>query len=380
MADWSIFDPSSLALFKIGQSWSTRHTLDDSLADENTDLDSSFDDDDDDDDDSVWDGHNDSVRSLNLSMISDTSDEDDHDDMDSIVDKSDERVALKNFKSFIKRQNELNGQFDQSASRKALFGKAGFRFLNGNEMEMEDENREDGSILARTPAQNQADRNSTGARLSIPDSRSSLNSDSLAFTLVYCSVFTLTLFYIAFKLTRKWRKQNRERELGNTDHSTASHCGHVACQEARLSDTTTLPYVGLGAIWIPEILNLPTAGSGVSSDRVHNTGQCDNRCDNCQQLSRPPPSYAKLFLDDSPPTYGDALVLLEGSCAKGGGGESYCDDLRASSLMLTASTSTPLLADHPDDPSAPLTTSDLGQQSTSCEELSSRTDVETKLT
>ena len=39
---------------------------------------------------------------------------------------------------------------------------------------------------------------------------STLNSDSLAFTLVYCSVFTITIVYIGYKLSKKWRRQSTQ--------------------------------------------------------------------------------------------------------------------------------------------------------------------------
>merc|ERR1711872_704223 len=73
---------------------------------------------------------------------------------------------------------------------------------------------------------------------------------------------------------------------------------------------------GLGAIWIPEIVSLHNASSAscsgpstLSPGAVHNTGQCNNGCDNCQRLTVPPPSYTKLFLEDCPPDYSDEIVL-----------------------------------------------------------------------
>ena len=40
-----------------------------------------------------------------------------------------------------------------------------------------------------------------------------LSGDSLAFTLVYVSVFTLTLLYIGIRLARKWRKKHQQAAL-----------------------------------------------------------------------------------------------------------------------------------------------------------------------
>ena len=37
-----------------------------------------------------------------------------------------------------------------------------------------------------------------------------LSGDSLAFTLVYVSVFTLTLLYVGIRLARRWRKKHRQ--------------------------------------------------------------------------------------------------------------------------------------------------------------------------
>ena len=55
-----------------------------------------------------------------------------------------------------------------------------------------------------------------------------LSGDSLAFTLVYVSVFTLTLLYIGIRLARKWRKKHQQAALqtqgrisGEVNHITA---------------------------------------------------------------------------------------------------------------------------------------------------------------
>ena len=43
-----------------------------------------------------------------------------------------------------------------------------------------------------------------------------LSGDSLAFTLVYVSVFTLTLLYVGIRLARRWRKKHRQAALQTT--------------------------------------------------------------------------------------------------------------------------------------------------------------------
>jgi len=128
-----------------------------------------------------------------------------------------------------------------------------------------------------------------------------LSGDSLAFTLVYVSVFTLTLLYVGVRLARRWRKKQRSVQhatLSNitTDESSDHQpslppCGHPQC--ARVVRTTTLlPYT-----WMPAV------------QPIHNTAVCRGRCDSCRQLQQPPPSYTKLFLDDQPPAYTDSIVI-----------------------------------------------------------------------
>jgi len=137
----------------------------------------------------------------------------------------------------------------------------------------------------------------------------SLSSDSLAFTLVYCSVFTVTILYIGYKLSKRWRKDRIRQEQGGEEfnssaESPARRCNHAVCQQAH-ERNGILPYSGLGAMWIPE---MRTVG-GTGGLAVHHSGHCNNSCENCIKLSQPPPSYAKLFLDESPPTYSDALTM-----------------------------------------------------------------------
>ena len=84
-----------------------------------------------------------------------------------------------------------------------------------------------------------------------------------------------------------------------------------------------LPYSGLGALWIPEIMSLDSAattpaaaargGCGQQQQHVHTVqgqGRCGSAgCENCQRLTQPPPSYTKLFLEEQPPTYTDAVGM-----------------------------------------------------------------------
>jgi len=170
-----------------------------------------------------------------------------------------------------------------------------------------------------------------------PLENKTINGDSVAFTLIYCSVFFVTLLYIIFKVTLRWRRQRDIERSGTAgydgtniplNHAATSLCSHAVCQRSHSSSTPSgqlaararrdaiLPYSGLGAIWIPEIVSLHNASSAscsgpstLSPGAVHNTGQCNNGCDNCQRLTVPPPSYTKLFLEDCPPDYSDEIVL-----------------------------------------------------------------------
>lgn len=130
-----------------------------------------------------------------------------------------------------------------------------------------------------------------------------LSGDSLAFTLVYVSVFTLTLLYVGVRLARRWRKKQRivqHATLSNISIDESSSiqpssslppCGHPQCARA-VRSTNFLPYT-----WLPAV------------QPVHNTAVCRGRCEACRQLQQPPPSYTKLFLDDQPPAYADSIVI-----------------------------------------------------------------------
>jgi hypothetical protein len=57
----------------------------------------------------------------------------------------------------------------------------------------------------------------------------------------------------------------------------------------------------LGLEQLPPQLVRPTA-----------EGSClGGSCQGCRQLAAPPPSYNKLFLEDSPPSYTEAVVAAE---------------------------------------------------------------------
>jgi len=168
-----------------------------------------------------------------------------------------------------------------------------------------------------------------------PIENKTINGDSVAFTLIYCTVFFVTLLYIIFKVILRWRRQRDIERSGTAsydgtniplNHAATSLCSHAVCQRshstpsgqlaARARRDAILPYSGLGAIWIPEIVSLHntssvsfSAPSALSPSAGHNTGQCNNGCDNFERLTVPPPSYTKLFLEECPPDYSDDIVL-----------------------------------------------------------------------
>ena len=49
-----------------------------------------------------------------------------------------------------------------------------------------------------------------------------LTGDSLAFTLVYVSVFTLTLMYVGVRLARSWRKKQQAAAAEQARNNTVS--------------------------------------------------------------------------------------------------------------------------------------------------------------
>ena len=60
---------------------------------------------------------------------------------------------------------------------------------------------------------------------------------------------------------------------------------------------------------LPGLINIETGRPGSIAGPLHNTISCNNSCENCQKLSLPPPSYTKLFLDETPPSYTDAVSM-----------------------------------------------------------------------
>jgi len=149
------------------------------------------------------------------------------------------------------------------------------------------------------------------------EEESGLSSDSLAFTITYCSVFTITLVYVAIKLVKRWRLRT-EGTLPSTTHQI-SWCGHAHCSQVHHSGDPIphqyLPYAGLGSGFIPSMIRLPhgvnSVPLAVNATAVHATAACNDGCDSCQRLAQPPPSYTKLFLEEQPPTYGDAVAKQE---------------------------------------------------------------------
>jgi len=148
------------------------------------------------------------------------------------------------------------------------------------------------------------------------DSQSSgLSGDSLAFTLVYVSVFSVTLLYVGLKLAKRWRSR---QSRAATEQLTAipdqvPSCGHPQCARAATNSGATstryLPYTGLGGAWIPEIMTLQGFPLPQAQAQVHNTALCRGRCAPCRALALPPPSYSKLFLEEQPPAYDDSVVI-----------------------------------------------------------------------
>jgi len=158
----------------------------------------------------------------------------------------------------------------------------------------------------------------------VENSSSGLSGDSLAFTLVYASVFSVTLLYVGLKLAKRWRDKQRSRVSVSSSPSSSSSipiplppCGHPQCsrslhqqqQPNNTGSTGYLPYTGLGAAWIPEIMTLQ--GFAVQHPQVHSTATCRGRCNTCRNLSQPPPSYNKLFLEEQPPAYDDSVVIKD---------------------------------------------------------------------
>merc|ERR1719154_501391 len=136
------------------------------------------------------------------------------------------------------------------------------------------------------------------------DPYTGLSGDSLAFTLVYVSVFTLTLLYVGIRLARRWRKKHRQSAPAAPQASTTEGpsdeplppCGHAMCTRAARGAAPLLPYT-----WV----NIHS----LQQPRVHNTAVCRGRFDACRSLHQPPPSHSKLFEDEQPPQYSDSLVI-----------------------------------------------------------------------
>jgi len=147
-----------------------------------------------------------------------------------------------------------------------------------------------------------------------------LSGDSLAFTLVYVSIFSVTLLYVGLKLAKRWRDRQSRRitasQPGSPTLLPLPPCGHPQCAIAAEHSSLSmpipsyLPYTGLGAAWIPEMMTLQ-GRLPQPQPHLHNTAVCRGRCANCRTMAIPPPSYTKLFLDEQPPAYDDTLVIKE---------------------------------------------------------------------
>jgi len=148
------------------------------------------------------------------------------------------------------------------------------------------------------------------------ESYGGLSGDSLAFTLVYVSVFSVTLLYVGLKLAKRWRARQSSVSVHHPGTPTSlPPCGHPQC--ARASQATPpsshlpnlLPYTGLGGAWLPEIMTLQ--GLPQPQPQLHSTAVCRGRCTQCRTMAQPPPSYTKLFLEEQPPAYTDDVVIKD---------------------------------------------------------------------
>ena len=136
-----------------------------------------------------------------------------------------------------------------------------------------------------------------------------MSNDSLTFFLVYCSIFTLTILYIGVKLSKNWRKRRLLLEtLAEEDPPVQGRCNHAICRQAQ-EVNHLLPYTRFGAMLLPGLMNIETGRPVSVAGPLHNTISCNDSCENCQKLSLPPPSYTKLFLDETPPSYTDAVTM-----------------------------------------------------------------------
>ena len=136
-----------------------------------------------------------------------------------------------------------------------------------------------------------------------------MSNDSVIFFLVYCSIFTLTILYIGVKLSKNWRKRRLLLEtLAEEDPPVQGRCNHAICRQAQ-EVNHLLPYTSFGAMLLPGLMDIETGRPRSIAGPLHNTISCNNSCENCQKLSQPPPSYTKLFLDETPPSYTDAVTM-----------------------------------------------------------------------
>ena len=70
------------------------------------------------------------------------------------------------------------------------------------------------------------------------DPSTGLSGDSLAFTLVYVSVFTLTLLYVGIRLARRWRKKHRQSAPALQASTTEAPSGEIITSSESFSSKT----------------------------------------------------------------------------------------------------------------------------------------------
>jgi len=133
-----------------------------------------------------------------------------------------------------------------------------------------------------------------------------LSPDTLAFTLVYASVLSATILYIAIRLARRWRARLRGSSPSSPTPLTSPTspsmvalppCGHPGCR--RVVQGALLVGGGGGHL----------VGVGPPP---HSSATCRGRCPACSQLARPPPAYKQLFPgeEEEPPTYTECLAAM----------------------------------------------------------------------
>jgi hypothetical protein len=139
-------------------------------------------------------------------------------------------------------------------------------------------------------------------------------------------------FFVDLQIIPFYRRRVAHRNGVTTDEESGDHtssdparrpapplppsCNHPQCVHAHellllnsaLSPPSSSAYVGLGSLWFPEVLGLEASLRGRPPPAAAQLCRGPDSCDSCRQLGQPPPSYTKLFLEESPPSYKDAVT------------------------------------------------------------------------